>query len=90
MSWNPQSTLSSTLKALEEEVGVPLFRRVNHGLYPTAGARWLMRIAEPLLDSEAFARRWIGATPARPARLLGRTGAQLYHRRRRRRRRARH
>ena len=65
-----QSTLSSTLKALEEEVGVPLFRRVNHGLYPTAGARWLMRIAEPLLDSEAFARRWIGATPARPARLL--------------------
>ena len=65
-----QSTLSSALKALEEEVGVPLFRRVNYGLYPTAGARWLMRIAEPLLDSEAFARRWIGAVPARPARLL--------------------
>ncbi len=65
-----QSTLSSTLKALEEELGVPLFRRVNYGLYPTAGARWLMRVAEPLLDSEAFARRWIGTTPARPARLL--------------------
>jgi DNA-binding transcriptional LysR family regulator len=65
-----QSTLSSTLKALEEELGVPLFRRVNCGLYPTAGARWLLRIAEPLLDAEAFARRWVAATKARRPRLV--------------------
>jgi len=64
------STLSTTLKALEEELGLALFRRVNYGLYPTAGARWLMRVAEPLLDSEAFAQRWIGAPQSRPARRL--------------------
>jgi DNA-binding transcriptional LysR family regulator len=48
-----------------------LFRRVNYGLYPTAGARWLMRAAEPLLDSEAFVRRWLAAPHTRrSARLL--------------------
>jgi len=64
------STLSATLKSLEEELGLPLFRRVNYGLYPTAGARWLMRVAEPLLDCEAFARRWIAAPRARHAHRL--------------------
>ncbi len=64
------STLSTTVKALEEELGLPLFRRVNYGLYPTASARWLMRVAEPLLDGEAFARRWIGAPSTRPAQRL--------------------
>ena len=81
-----QSTLSSALKSLEEELGVPLFRRVNHGLYPTAGARWLMRIAEPLLDSEAVrqAMDWDAAGASCSA-ADGRIGAELHHRRYRRR-----
>lgn len=64
------STLSATLKALEGDVGFPLFRRTHYGLYPTAGARRLMRAAEPLLDCEAFARRWIGAARARDSHIL--------------------
>ncbi len=64
------STLSSAMKELQEEVGLSLFRRVKYGLYPTASARWLMRVAEPLLDSEAFARRWIGGSRTRKALLL--------------------
>ena len=64
------STLSSAMKELQEELGLSLFRRVNSGLYPTASARWLMRVAEPLLDSEAFARRWIGRSHPRKALLL--------------------
>lgn len=64
------STLSSAMKELQEELGLSLFRRVNSGLYPTASARWLMRVAEPLLDSEAFARRWIGGSRTRKALLL--------------------
>jgi LysR family nitrogen assimilation transcriptional regulator len=64
------STLSTTLKSLQEELGLPLFRRINSGLYPTANARWLMRVAEPLLTSEIFARRWISAPSNRNARLL--------------------
>jgi DNA-binding transcriptional LysR family regulator len=64
------STLSSAMKELQEELGLSLFRRLNSGLYPTASARWLMRVAEPLLDSEAFARRWIGGSRTRKALLL--------------------
>ncbi len=65
------STLSATLRLMEENLGLPLFRRVNFGLYPTAEARWLMRVAEPLLDAEAFARRWIAAPrPRNPHRLI--------------------
>jgi DNA-binding transcriptional LysR family regulator len=59
------STLSAALKSLEVDLGVSLFNRANAGLYPTAGARWLMRIAEPLLAAEIFARRYI-ALSSRP------------------------
>ena len=76
------STLSSAMTELQEELGLTLFRRVKYGLYPTASARWLMRVAEPLLDSEAFARRWIGGSRTRKAQMLKfRIGLELHHRR---------
>lgn len=37
------STLSTTMKALERDVGVSLFRRIKNNLYPTEAARALMR-----------------------------------------------
>src|SRR5579863_8927080 len=55
------STLSATMKALERDLGLALFRRVNNSLYPTAAARALMRAADPLLMAEVFARRWLAA-----------------------------
>lgn len=58
------STLSTTMKALERDVGVSLFRRIKNNLYPTEAARALMRGADPLLMAELFARRWAVA-PAR-------------------------
>ncbi len=64
------STLSAALKSLEADLGLGLFRRINGGLYPTAGARWLMRIAEPTLTAEAFARRLIALPHGREARVL--------------------
>ena len=57
------STLSTTLKALGEDLGLTLFRRINNSLYPTAAARGLMRAAEPLLTAELFARRLVRASP---------------------------
>jgi DNA-binding transcriptional LysR family regulator len=53
------STLSAALKALEQDLGMPLFRRLPGGLYPTAAARSLMRSADPLLIVERFARRFV-------------------------------
>lgn len=60
------STLSSTLKSVGEALHLSLFARVNAGLSPTAEGRWLLQLAEPLLASEEFARRWTVA-PGRPA-----------------------
>ncbi|HVX76878.1 MAG TPA: LysR family transcriptional regulator [Bradyrhizobium sp.] len=57
------STLSTTLKALGQDLGVALFRRSNNNIYPTAAARALMRAAEPLLTTEMFARRYVAAPP---------------------------
>src|SRR5215475_7785303 len=56
------STLSTTLKALGQDLDLTLFRRSNNTLYPTAAARALMRAAEPLLIAEAFARRHVMAS----------------------------
>ena len=64
------STLSAALKSLEADLGLSLFGRINSGLYPTAGARWLMRVAEPTLAAEAFARRFIALPRRRDPRLL--------------------
>lgn len=58
------STLSTTMKALEQDLGLALFRRINNSLYPTTAARALMRAADPLLMAELFARRWL-ATPSK-------------------------
>ena len=55
------STLSTTMKALERDVGLSLFRRINNNLYPTESARALMRGVDPLLMAELFARRWVAA-----------------------------
>ena len=53
------STLSVSLKALEDELGLELFRRTSSGLYPTTAARWLFRAAAPVLLTEGFACRWL-------------------------------
>jgi LysR family transcriptional regulator, nitrogen assimilation regulatory protein len=58
------STLSTTMKVLEQDLGLALFRRINNGLYPTEAARTLMRAADPLLMAELFSRRW-GASPSK-------------------------
>ncbi|WP_160331169.1 helix-turn-helix domain-containing protein, partial [Bradyrhizobium macuxiense] len=49
------STLSTTLKALGQELGLTLFKRSNNTLYPTAAGRALIRAAEPMLIAETFA-----------------------------------
>ena len=54
------STLSVSLKSLETELGLELFRRTSSGLYPTTAARWLVRAVTPILLAETFARRWAG------------------------------
>jgi len=64
------STLSTTMKALERDMGLTLFRRINNSLYPTDAARALMRGADPLLMSELFARRWVAAPAKARLRLL--------------------
>jgi DNA-binding transcriptional LysR family regulator len=69
------STLSTTMKALERDVGLSLFRRINNNLYPTDAARALIRGADPLLMAELFARRWVAApAKARLRRLTVETG----------------
>jgi DNA-binding transcriptional LysR family regulator len=55
------STLSTTMKTLEQDLGLELFRRINNGLYPTEAARTLIRAADPLLMAELFTRRWVAA-----------------------------
>lgn len=64
------STLSTTMKALESDLGSPLFRRLNSGLYPTEAARGVMRSADVLLMAESFARRWAAASPRAPLQVL--------------------
>jgi LysR family nitrogen assimilation transcriptional regulator len=56
------STLSTTMKVLEQDLGLALFRRINNGLYPTEAARTLMRAADPLLMAELFSRRWVASS----------------------------
>jgi DNA-binding transcriptional LysR family regulator len=56
------STLSASLKGLEEQVGLPLFRRTGPGLYPAAAALWLYRTSLPLLHAEAMVRRFATGT----------------------------
>jgi LysR family nitrogen assimilation transcriptional regulator len=64
------STLSTTMKTLEQDLGLTLFRRINNSLYPTGAARALMRSADPLLMAELFARRWVAAPPKMKLKLL--------------------
>src|SRR5258708_40056989 len=58
------------MKALEGDVGLSLFRRINNSLYPTEAARVLMRGADPLLMAEFFARRWVAAPVKTKLKLL--------------------
>jgi DNA-binding transcriptional LysR family regulator len=51
------STLSASLKSLEAEVGVSLFKRFGSGLYPRASARWLFRASLPVLLLERHVLR---------------------------------
>jgi DNA-binding transcriptional LysR family regulator len=55
-----QSTISAQIKALEEEVGVPLFTRTGrHVILTEAGAR-MMAYANKLLALEAEALADVG------------------------------
>ena len=58
-----ESSLSTTMKALAQDLGLTLFRRINNNLYPTSAARSLMRAAEPVLTAELFARRFVEYPP---------------------------
>jgi DNA-binding transcriptional LysR family regulator len=58
-----ESSLSTTMKGLGQDLGLTLFRRINNNLYPTVAARSLMRAAEPLLTAELFARRLVATAP---------------------------
>lgn len=51
------STLSARIKALEGELGFPLFERARRGLVPNGSGRWLFRESLNILHAEAFARR---------------------------------
>ena len=53
-----QSTLSMALKAIEEDVGVPLLAPAKVGLLPTPPALWLFQATTPLLHAESFARQY--------------------------------
>jgi LysR family nitrogen assimilation transcriptional regulator len=64
------STLSTTMKTLEQDLGLELFRRINNGLYPTEAARTLMRAADSLLMAEMFARRWVSSPPKAQLKIL--------------------
>jgi LysR family nitrogen assimilation transcriptional regulator len=54
-----QSTLSMALKAIEEDIGVPLLARAKVGLLPTPPALWLFQATTPLLHAESFARHFV-------------------------------
>jgi LysR family nitrogen assimilation transcriptional regulator len=54
-----QSTLSSAMKTLTEEFGVPLFEQVQRQPHPTLAGIWLYRSALLLLHAEEFAVNWI-------------------------------
>lgn len=49
-----QSTLSSSLKKLEADVGLPLFKKVVGRLHPTNSALWFCRKILPVLHMEEF------------------------------------
>jgi len=64
------STLSASLKSLERELGLDLFRRVSTGLCPTAAASWLLRATAPILQAESFIRRRLAAPGNADAHLI--------------------
>ena len=64
------STLSASLKALETEVGIPLFKRFGAGLYPRSSALWLFRASLPILLLERHVRRRVLAGPDAEPRVL--------------------
>ncbi len=64
------STLSTSLKSLEIELGTSLFRRSRSGLYPTPAAHWLYRAASTVLLTEAFGRRLLQSPKRRDGGLL--------------------
>ncbi|WP_319531802.1 LysR substrate-binding domain-containing protein [uncultured Cohaesibacter sp.] len=50
------SSLSSSLRALEEQVEIKLFRRIGRHLYLLPSANWLFHWAVKILHEEAYAR----------------------------------
>lgn len=64
------STLSASLKSLEQELGVTLLRKRGSGVAPQPAARWLFRAGLPLLLLERFACRRLAAPADAEATLL--------------------
>jgi DNA-binding transcriptional LysR family regulator len=64
------STLSASLKSLETEFGLPLFKRLSGGLYPRSSARWLFRAGLILLLLESHTRRRLATGPQARSRVL--------------------
>ncbi|MCV6600158.1 MAG: LysR family transcriptional regulator [Cohaesibacter sp.] len=56
------STLSTSINLLEEELGIQLFRRTQHGFYPTKEARWLYSEAEFVLRTMRAAQSYLGSS----------------------------
>lgn len=52
-----QSNLSSSIRSLEEELGVQIFNRSNHGVRPTEKGRRVLEMANQILESYAHMRQ---------------------------------
>ena len=59
-----QPSLSRSIAALEQQLGVPLFDRTRQGVLPTAFGRVLLERGEAMLGREADMRREIGLLAA--------------------------
>jgi DNA-binding transcriptional LysR family regulator len=59
-----QPSLSRSIAALEQQLGVPLFDRTRQGVLPTAFGRVLLERGEAMLGREADLRREIGLLAA--------------------------
>ena len=63
-----QSSLSSSIKQLETELGIVIFERSNHGVYLTDSGAEFVRYASQLIEQADFITRHINK-PNRPQKL---------------------
>ena len=58
-----QSTITMSLRRLEDEIGAPVFKRRAGGVQPNDTLRRLRRLCEPLLNDLEFACRYVSTKP---------------------------